>query len=92
MVLIKSNRTHAFVKDGTALQSVPQNPQSSVSEWVWRTNLQKKADGGDMLTRGVAVPEVGLVVPDFVRIPGEAYSFEAVPRAIDAHDALNADA
>ncbi|KAL9138983.1 Photosystem I chain L-like [Amphidinium carterae] len=35
---------------------------------------------------------VGLVVPDFVRIPGEAYSFEAVPRAIDAHDALNADA
>ncbi|KAL9138982.1 Photosystem I chain L [Amphidinium carterae] len=35
---------------------------------------------------------LGLVVPDFVRIPGEAYSFEAVPRVIDAHDALNADA
>jgi len=34
---------------------------------------------------------VGLVVPDFVRVPGEAYSFEAVPRVIDAHDALNAD-
>eukprot|EP00971_Amphidinium_carterae_P296534 5890893-Amphidinium_carterae.1 len=35
---------------------------------------------------------LGLVVPDFVRIPGEAYSFEAVPRVVDAHDALNADA
>mmetsp|Transcript_56706 Transcript_56706/g.135051 ORF Transcript_56706/g.135051 Transcript_56706/m.135051 type:complete len:271 (-) Transcript_56706:109-921(-) len=35
---------------------------------------------------------VGLVVPDFVRIPGEAYSFEAVPRVIDAHDALAANA
>merc|ERR1712066_487938 len=32
----------------------------------------------------------GLVVPDFVRIPGEAYSFEAVPVPIDAHDAFNA--
>jgi len=32
----------------------------------------------------------GLVVPDFVRIPGEAYSFEAVPVTIDAHDAFNA--
>ena len=31
---------------------------------------------------------VGLVVPEFVRIPGEAYSFEAIPKVIDAHDAL----
>lgn len=31
----------------------------------------------------------GLAVPDFVRVPGEAYSFEAVPVTIDAHDALN---
>jgi light-harvesting complex I chlorophyll a/b binding protein 4 len=31
---------------------------------------------------------VGFVVPEFVRIPGEAYSFEAIPRVIDAHDAL----
>lgn len=30
----------------------------------------------------------GLVVPEFVRIPGEAYSFEAIPRVVDAHDAL----
>jgi len=32
---------------------------------------------------------VGLVVPDFVRIPGERYSFEACPLTIDAHDKLN---
>merc|ERR1719414_1540853 len=32
---------------------------------------------------------VGLVVPDFVRIPGERYSFEAIPVTIDAHDKLN---
>merc|ERR1712066_131970 len=32
---------------------------------------------------------VGLVVPDFVRIPGERYSFEACPVTIDAHDKLN---
>jgi len=32
---------------------------------------------------------VGLVVPDFVRIPGERYSFEAIPNVLDAHDKLN---
>jgi len=32
---------------------------------------------------------VGLVVPDFVRIPGERFSFEAIPLTIDAHDKLN---
>merc|ERR1719414_965303 len=32
---------------------------------------------------------LGLVVPDFVRIPGERYSFEEVPVTIDAHNALN---
>jgi len=32
---------------------------------------------------------LGLVVPDFVRIPGERYSFEAIPCVLDAHDRLN---
>ena len=31
---------------------------------------------------------VGLVVPEFVRIPGSQFSFEAVPNVLDAHDAL----
>lgn len=31
---------------------------------------------------------VGFWATDFVRIPGEMYSFEAIPNTIDAHDAL----
>ena len=31
---------------------------------------------------------VGLVVPEFVRIPGAQFSFEAVPNVLDAHDVL----
>ena len=31
---------------------------------------------------------VGFLVPEFVRIPGEQFSFEAIPKVIDAHDAL----
>jgi hypothetical protein len=30
----------------------------------------------------------GMVVPEFVRIPGAQFSFEALPKVIDAHDAL----
>jgi hypothetical protein len=30
----------------------------------------------------------GFVVPEFIRVPGEQFSFSAVPRVIDAHDAL----
>lgn len=30
----------------------------------------------------------GFVVPEFVRIPGEQFSFQAIPKVIDAHDAL----
>jgi len=32
---------------------------------------------------------IGLAVPDFIRVPGERYSFEAIPVTIDAHDKLN---
>jgi hypothetical protein len=31
---------------------------------------------------------VGFIATDFVRIPGDAYSFEAIPKTIDAHNAL----
>ena len=31
---------------------------------------------------------VGFITTDFVRIPGEMYSFDAIPKTIDAHDAL----
>ena len=31
---------------------------------------------------------VGFVVPEFVRTPGDQFSFEAVPSVLDAHNAL----
>ena len=31
---------------------------------------------------------VGFITADFYRIPGEMYSFDAIPNTIDAHDAL----
>ena len=31
---------------------------------------------------------VGFVVPEFIRVPGEQFSFEAIPKVIDAHDKL----
>jgi hypothetical protein len=31
---------------------------------------------------------VGFIATDFVRIPGELYSFETIPKTIDAHDFL----
>ena len=33
---------------------------------------------------------VGFVLPEFFRIPGAQFSFEALPKVIDAHDALPA--
>ena len=52
-------------------------------EWVpWFRESELKHGRAAMLA------VVGFVVPDFVRIPGAAYSFEAIPRTLDAHDAL----
>lgn len=31
---------------------------------------------------------MGFVATDFVRIPGDMYSFEAIPKTVDAHDIL----
>ena len=38
--------------------------------------------------RAAMLATVGFIVPEFVRIPGEQFSFESVPKVIDAHDAL----
>ena len=38
--------------------------------------------------RAAMLATLGMVVPEFVRIPGDAYSFESIPKVIDAHDAL----
>ena len=31
---------------------------------------------------------VGFIATDFVRIPGDMYSFSSIPKTVDAHDAL----
>uniref|UniRef100_A0A7S3Q238 Plastid light harvesting protein n=1 Tax=Chaetoceros debilis TaxID=122233 RepID=A0A7S3Q238_9STRA len=38
--------------------------------------------------RAAMLATVGMVVPEFMRIPGEQFSFEAIPNVINAHDAL----
>jgi light-harvesting complex I chlorophyll a/b binding protein 4 len=38
--------------------------------------------------RAAMLATVGFVVPEFVRVPGEQFSFESIPKVIGAHDAL----
>jgi len=38
--------------------------------------------------RTAMVAVIGFIATDFVRIPGEMYSFEAIPRTVDAHNIL----
>ena len=35
---------------------------------------------------------VGFIATDFVRLPGEAFSFESIPTTVGAHDALTSTA
>jgi len=57
--------------------------QQRSPEWVpWYREAELKHGRAAMLAT------VGFVVPEFFRIPGEQFSFEAVPKVIDAHDAL----
>ena len=52
-------------------------------EWVpWFREAELKHGRAAMLAT------LGFVVPEFVRIPGDQFSFEAIPKVIDAHDAL----
>jgi len=37
--------------------------------------------------RAAMLATLGFVVPEFIRVPGEQYSFQAIPKVIDAHDA-----
>lgn len=38
--------------------------------------------------RAAMLATVGIVAPEFFRIPGEQFSFESIPKVLDAHDAL----
>lgn len=61
----------------------PLNFSGRAPEWVpWFREAELKHGRAAMLAT------VGFVVPEFLRIPGEQFSFDAVPKVIDAHDAL----
>lgn len=52
-------------------------------EWLpWYREAELKHGRAAMLAT------VGFVVPEFIRVPGEQFSFEAIPKVIDAHEAL----
>jgi len=38
--------------------------------------------------RTAMIAVLGFIATDFVRIPGDAYSFEAIPKVVDAHNIL----
>ena len=57
--------------------------QQRAPEWIpWFREAELKHGRAAMLAT------LGMVVPEFVRIPGAQFSFDAIPRVIDAHDAL----
>lgn len=63
--------------------SLQKTQQQRAPEWIgWFREAELKHGRQAMLAT------VGLVVPQFVRIPGPQFSFEAVPNVLDAHDAL----
>eukprot|EP00523_Entomoneis_sp_CCMP467_P010327 CAMPEP_0168738336 /NCGR_PEP_ID=MMETSP0724-20121128/10878_1 /TAXON_ID=265536 /ORGANISM="Amphiprora sp., Strain CCMP467" /LENGTH=201 /DNA_ID=CAMNT_0008785671 /DNA_START=55 /DNA_END=660 /DNA_ORIENTATION=- len=55
----------------------------SCPEWVpWFREAELKHGRVSMLAC------LGALVPEVVRVPGEQFSFESIPKVIDAHDAL----
>jgi hypothetical protein len=70
-------------KGKSAKEFDPLNFSERAPEWLnWFREAELKHGRQAMLAC------VGLVVPEFVRVPGEQFSFDAVPNVIDAHDAL----
>merc|ERR1719329_2088614 len=72
-----------FAPSGTSVNFDPCGFTERAPEWVpWFREAELKHGRAAMLAT------VGFVVPEFVRIPGEQFSFESIPKVIDAHDAL----
>jgi len=73
-----------FAPGGTSIDFDPCGFAERAPEWVpWFREAELKHGRAAMLAT------VGFVVPEFVRVPGDMFSFEAVPKVIDAHDALS---
>uniref|UniRef100_A0A7R9WPE2 Plastid light harvesting protein n=1 Tax=Craspedostauros australis TaxID=1486917 RepID=A0A7R9WPE2_9STRA len=72
-----------FSSQGSSVNWDPCGFTERAPEWVpWFREAELKHGRAAMLAT------VGIVVPEFVRIPGEQFSFESIPNIIDAHDAL----
>eukprot|EP00538_Stauroneis_constricta_P007250 CAMPEP_0119562892 /NCGR_PEP_ID=MMETSP1352-20130426/21842_1 /TAXON_ID=265584 /ORGANISM="Stauroneis constricta, Strain CCMP1120" /LENGTH=207 /DNA_ID=CAMNT_0007611395 /DNA_START=38 /DNA_END=661 /DNA_ORIENTATION=- len=72
-----------FSSQGTSVNWDPCGLSERAPEWVpWFREAELKHGRAAMLAT------VGFVVPEFFRIPGEQFTFAAVPNVIDAHDAL----
>mmetsp|Transcript_22222 Transcript_22222/g.37825 ORF Transcript_22222/g.37825 Transcript_22222/m.37825 type:complete len:213 (-) Transcript_22222:924-1562(-) len=68
---------------GTSVNFDPVGFTTRAPEWLpWFREAELKHGRAAML--GAA----GMVVPEFVRIPGEQFSFDSIPNVIDAHDKL----
>ena len=72
-----------FTSANTSVDFDPCGFAERAPEWLpWFREAELKHGRAAMLAT------VGFVVPEIVRIPGEQFSFEALPKVIDAHDAL----
>eukprot|EP00566_Odontella_aurita_P027028 CAMPEP_0113566032 /NCGR_PEP_ID=MMETSP0015_2-20120614/22502_1 /TAXON_ID=2838 /ORGANISM="Odontella" /LENGTH=166 /DNA_ID=CAMNT_0000468285 /DNA_START=82 /DNA_END=579 /DNA_ORIENTATION=- /assembly_acc=CAM_ASM_000160 len=72
-----------FTTAGTSVNFDPCGFAERAPEWLpWFREAELKHGRAAMLATA------GMVVPEFVRIPGEQFSFENIPRVIEAHDKL----
>lgn len=73
-----------FAPSGTSVNFDPCGFTERAPEWVpWFREAELKHGRAAMLAT------VGFVVPEFVRVPGEQFSFDAVPNVVQAHDACS---
>eukprot|EP00540_Astrosyne_radiata_P015475 CAMPEP_0116847696 /NCGR_PEP_ID=MMETSP0418-20121206/14575_1 /TAXON_ID=1158023 /ORGANISM="Astrosyne radiata, Strain 13vi08-1A" /LENGTH=199 /DNA_ID=CAMNT_0004479165 /DNA_START=12 /DNA_END=611 /DNA_ORIENTATION=+ len=68
---------------GEKFEFDPLNLSESYADWV---GFFREAELRHGRTAMLAV--VGFVFTDYFRLPGDMYSFETIPKTIDAHDAL----
>lgn len=72
-----------FAPSGSSVDFDPLGLATKNPEWV-PFYREAELKHGRMAMLGT----LGFVVPEFIRVPGEAYSFESIPKVIDAHDQL----
>jgi len=72
-----------FTTADSAVNFDPAGFAERAPEWLpWFREAELKHGRAAMLAT------VGFVAPEMFRVPGEMFSFESIPKVIDAHDAL----